>query len=77
MKDRAELFRILRTPDGEFIYDKAGNKDGRGAYVCKDETCIDIAIKKRGLNQSFHGNVGQAAYEILDKLHEEIKDETG
>ena len=25
MKDRAELFRILRTPDGEFIYDKAGN----------------------------------------------------
>jgi len=35
-RQRIDLLRIVRTPDGQIAFDKTGRMDGRGAYVCGD-----------------------------------------
>ena len=32
-KDKKDLIRIVRTPDGDIVLDRTGKKAGRGAYV--------------------------------------------
>ncbi|MBP8819252.1 MAG: YlxR family protein, partial [Syntrophomonadaceae bacterium] len=33
MKNKKELLRIVRTPEGSIEIDRSGKKSGRGAYV--------------------------------------------
>ena len=40
-------------------------KDGRGAYICKDEKCLELAIKKNGLERSFKGSISKEIYDAL------------
>lgn len=35
-KDKRELIRIVRTPEGEILVDPTGKKSGRGAYICRN-----------------------------------------
>ena len=35
-RDRDALLRIVRTPEGQVIFDRSGRMNGRGAYVCGD-----------------------------------------
>ena len=35
MKEKRDLIRIVRTPDGEAVLDPTGKRSGRGAYVCR------------------------------------------
>jgi len=46
-----ELVRIVRTPEGQVLVDTPkGKLNGRGAYICPQVVCFDLAIKKRALN---------------------------
>ena len=47
MFPKSELARIVSTPEGEVLYDPTGKLNGRGVYVCKNETCI-ARFKKTG-----------------------------
>ena len=40
MKEKRELIRIVRTPEGETALDPTGKKPGRGAYVCRNPECL-------------------------------------
>lgn len=48
MKPKDDLFRIVRTPEGDVLYDPKGKKSGRGTYLSKD-----IAIIERAKNKTF------------------------
>jgi predicted RNA-binding protein YlxR (DUF448 family) len=37
-RDKSDLLRIVRTPDGRVEFDETGKANGRGAYVCADES---------------------------------------
>ena len=63
-KDAGELLRIARI-DGKFSVDIKGNANGRGAYICKSDTCLQKAVKTRALNRSYKGNVGAEVYETI------------
>ena len=39
-RDKRDLLRVVRAPDGTVRFDETGRANGRGAYVCRDETCI-------------------------------------
>jgi predicted RNA-binding protein YlxR (DUF448 family) len=43
------LLRIVRTPDGRVVVDESGRVAGRGAYVCRDEGCMNRAIDRGAL----------------------------
>lgn len=64
-KDKNDLIRIVKNKEEGIILDTTGKKNGRGAYICKDEKCINEAKKKRKLEKVFKT-------EISDDLYEEI-----
>ena len=64
-KDKKDLIRIVKNKEEGIILDPTGKKNGRGAYICKDEKCINEAKKKRKLDKVFKT-------EISDDLYEEI-----
>ncbi len=70
MKDKRDLIRIVRSPEGEISLDFTGKKNGRGAYVCPSEECIVKCKKSRLLNRTFSQEV---PLEVYDRLIEELK----
>jgi predicted RNA-binding protein YlxR (DUF448 family) len=42
-RPKAELVRVARRPDGVVTAHPAGTAPGRGAYVCRDRGCLELA----------------------------------
>ncbi|MCI6885737.1 MAG: YlxR family protein [Lachnospiraceae bacterium] len=72
MKNKKEMIRILKTPEGEFTLDATGRKNGRGAYLCPSSDCLKKAIKSRGLERSFKMAIPKEVYETLEKEMEHL-----
>lgn len=49
---KSELIRFVRV-GSEIEIDPSGKKDGRGAYICKNDECLKKAIKTNALSKSF------------------------
>ena len=67
--DKSDLVRIVKTNQG-FVIDESGKMDGRGAYVHRNQTCIEGCIKRQSLNGAFKQSVPK---EIYDELSKQIK----
>ena len=69
-KDKRELMRIVRTPEGKVVFDPTGKANGRGAYICGSEECLGSIknIKKTASALSV-----EAKAEELEAVFEEIK----
>ena len=65
------LMRVLRTPDGEIVLDLVGKASGRGAYLCKNATCLKRARKSGKISASLECAIPE---EVYDRLEGEIKD---
>jgi len=39
--EKNKLARIVKTKDGDIFYDPSGKAQGRGAYVCKNSSCLE------------------------------------
>ena len=70
MKPKRELLRVVRSPEGEIAIDFTGKKSGRGAYVCRDEACLDRAVKQRQLERTLENPVNE---EVIALLRWQIK----
>ena len=66
MKDKKELLRVVRTPEGEIVLDGSGKKSGRGAYVCHDGECLKRARKSRALERAFELAIPEVVYDALE-----------
>ena len=51
MKQKRELIRIVRTPEGIVALDPTGKKSGRGAYVCRQPECLRRSIRQKQLER--------------------------
>ena len=72
MKNKREMIRVIRMPEGEFLLDATGKKNGRGAYICPTRECLEKAVKNKGLERSFKQSIPAGVYEMLEKEMEEI-----
>ncbi len=72
MKLKEQLFRIVRVNDAFFV-DHSSKLQGRGAYICKDEQCVNKAEKCRALERSFSGKVDGNIYKALEELIHDAK----
>ena len=45
-KHQCEMIRLTKF-DNQIYIDKKNSLGGRGAYVCKNEECIKLAVKKK------------------------------
>ena len=74
MKSKRDMIRILKTPEGEFMLDPTGRKNGRGAYICRDAQCLEKAKKSKALDRSFRMSIPMEVYESLEREWEEIEE---
>ena len=73
MKSKKEMIRVLKTSENEIILDATGKKNGRGAYLCFSEECLEKAIKNHGLERSLKMAVPDEVYQNLKKEFESIE----
>ena len=64
-KPKAELIRIVRSPEGEVSLDLTGKKSGRGAYICRDLKCLR-KVRKSG--RVAHNLECEISPEVYDKM---------
>ena len=65
MKEKRELIRIVRTPEGEAALDATGKRSGRGAYVCRQAECLRRAIRQKQLERQLQVNLTEEVNEAL------------
>lgn len=75
MKSKKEMMRVIKTAEGDIVLDVTGKKNGRGAYLCKREECLKMAMKNKGLERSFKMSIDKSVYESLQKEYEETSEE--
>lgn len=64
-KEKQELLRIVKSKDGIIEVDLTGKKSGRGAYICKNEVCLDKVIKSKRLEKIFEKEISPELYESV------------
>ena len=67
MKNKKDLIRVVRSPEGEISLDFKGKKPGRGAYVCPDPACLAKARKSRALERAFETAIPAEVYGLLEQ----------
>ncbi len=65
MKEKGDLIRIMKDEENRIAIDPGGRRNGRGAYLCRDASCLQKAIKSRALERSLKCRVESAVYESL------------
>lgn len=63
--DKRGLLRVVRSPEGQALFDRTGKANGRGAYVCAGEACIALARKRRQLDRSLKVEIPPTLYDEL------------
>ncbi|MBQ7098759.1 MAG: YlxR family protein [Oscillospiraceae bacterium] len=73
-KEKRELIRVVRAPDGGVSLDFRGKAPGRGAYICPDPMCLKKAIRSKALERSLETAIPEEIYARLEQEMEEGKD---
>jgi predicted RNA-binding protein YlxR (DUF448 family) len=72
-KEKRELIRVVRSPQGKVSLDSNGKMPGRGAYLCCEKTCIESARKSGRLAQILEAEVPQSLYEEALEMADHAK----
>jgi predicted RNA-binding protein YlxR (DUF448 family) len=64
--EKKDLLRVVRTPEGNVIFDSTGKQNGKGAYLKKDLEVIKRAKEKKILDKILE-------VEVLDKVFDELE----
>ena len=67
MKEKKSLIRVVRSPEGQVSLDPTGKKSGRGAYVCREGTCLARALKQKQLERQLQVTLAPDVSEALNK----------
>ena len=65
--EKKDLLRVVRTPEGNVIFDKSGKQNGKGAYLKKDLSVIEKAQKSGLLERVLEVKIPEEVYDILKK----------
>jgi len=67
VRDKRTLIRVIRSSTGEIEVDTTGKKAGRGAYLCCNRPCWEVALKERRLDHALRVRL---THEEMDRLQE-------
>ena len=70
MKPKAELMRVVRSPEGTVSLDLRGKAPGRGAYVCRSADCLKKALRSKAISRSLETEIPPELYEALTQQME-------
>ena len=64
-REKKDLLRIVKSKEGIIEVDLTGKKNGRGAYICKNEECLNKLIKTKRLEKVFEKEISENLYESI------------
>lgn len=73
-KEKKELVRVVRSPEGEVSVDLTGRKNGRGAYICRSKECLKKARKQKAISKALNCEITDEVFEQLLIQIEEDED---
>ena len=73
-KSKKDLIRVVRDKEGNVFVDITGKQNGRGAYICPDEECLEKAMKNKGLERTLKSTISEEVYQQLRKALGEINE---
>lgn len=56
-KNKSELVRVVRSPDGKVLLDRTGRMNGRGAYLCRSGECVERALSSGALARALKAEI--------------------
>jgi predicted RNA-binding protein YlxR (DUF448 family) len=65
VRPKRDLVRVVRTPEGAVLVDETGKLSGRGAYLCRQRDCWEIAMKRKRLEHALQVTLAAGAKEQL------------
>ena len=66
-KEKREMIRVVRSPEGNVSLDFGGKLNGRGAYLCPNPECLKRAIRSKALDRSLEVTIPEEVYARLEK----------
>lgn len=57
--EKKSLIRVVKNNSGEVFLDLTGKQNGRGAYLCKNPKCLEIAFKKKAIERVLEVNLDE------------------
>jgi len=75
--DKRSFVRVVRTPEGHVEIDPTNKANGRGAYLCADPDCFEMARKRRRLDSALRVSLKDDDYTRLKRDFDELVRKTG
>ena len=64
--------RIVRTPTGEVVVDAASKTAGRGAYLCRQRSCWEAALRQGAVQRALRGPLSAEAQATLRAFAQQV-----
>lgn len=64
---KSELLRIVRTPEGNIVFDRSRKMNGRGAYLCRKPACLEKAKKSSSIRNSLGCPIPDEVFAELER----------
>ena len=70
-KEKREMIRVVRDPEGNISLDFVGKKSGRGAYICPSSQCLKKARKARRIESALECAIPDEVFSLMEASLEE------
>jgi len=75
IKEKKTLIRLVRAENGVAEVDISGKKPGRGAYLCPNKVCWELALKKNRLEYVLRTKLSDDNRQILIECSHSLLEE--
>ncbi len=69
---KRDLIRLVRTPEGSVEVDTTSKANGRGAYVCAQQSCWGEALTKDRLSRALRTTISADVRERLQRFAHQL-----
>ena len=76
VKEKKALIRIVRTENGDAEIDAFRKKSGRGAYLCSNKVCWELALKKNRLEYALRTKLNEGNRQTLVEYSHNLLEES-
>lgn len=70
-KPRKNLIRVMKTDKNKLVINPNSETFGRSAYLCYNQSCIELALKKSKLNKALKTNATLDKSALISLLEKE------
>jgi predicted RNA-binding protein YlxR (DUF448 family) len=76
VKEKKTLIRLVRAENGVAEIDVFGKKPGRGAYLCSNRVCWELALKRNRLEYALRTKLNESNRRTLIEYSHNLLEET-